>query len=423
MSDFNLRRFWTERVTGIGLTILGNLVFNLSQWIMLMRLNEYGGMAQVGVFTYSLAICSPLMLLAGAGLRPTQIVDTSDDYNISSYTLARILTGALGAGLVILLSLALRVDTHTLRTTSALTLAKFIELQSESFTAHFQRNGQMRLVGSSMCLKAMLGLAAFEAGLRITESTPVASLALGAGWLLALGLFDFRRLRANREALITRAGERPLEMFGLLKAIRRSGPLALQPVLTSAQTSLPRFFTEGACGFAAVGALSSLTYLVHAIGLTVNAIGQDLAPRLARSFSERHHRRFASLLRQALVTSLLFGAGAVLVTMIAGGSMLRLLFGPLLVAHQPELVVLLAGAVVNYTGALLSIALVSLGVVRYNVPVHLMSLIFIAVGCYCCVSSDCVRDAAWVIAAGSVLGTALFAVAFQSSWRLKVGSC
>ncbi|MGM7545032.1 hypothetical protein ACS7FJ_12975, partial [Proteus mirabilis] len=81
-------------------TLVGNVIFALSQWLILIILNKFGNSTDVGIFTYSLAITTPIFLLSQCGLRSYLVVDIKKAFHFKIYLNLRILLSTIALSII-----------------------------------------------------------------------------------------------------------------------------------------------------------------------------------------------------------------------------------------------------------------------------------------------------------------------------------
>ena len=74
----------------ISMTVIGNLVYAVSQWAIVMFMTKFGDVEMVGKYSLALAITAPLFMLTNFQLRAVQATDTQSKYHFGTYLGLRI---------------------------------------------------------------------------------------------------------------------------------------------------------------------------------------------------------------------------------------------------------------------------------------------------------------------------------------------
>ena len=202
-----------------------------------------------------------------------------------------------------------------------------------------QKHERLDQVAISMVLKGVCSVLAFSLAFLYWHSLVGASAAMALTWLVVFFLYD---LRVARKLLQT--GDRYFlwNRAGLIKLAKLAAPVGMVMGLVSLNANLPRYAVERFRGNSELGIFAALAYLVVAVNLIVNALGQSAIARLSRSFAEGNLRHFRSVLeRMSLIGLGVAGVGTVF-ALLCGRTVLRLIYGPAYASHL-DLLLMLVG--------------------------------------------------------------------------------
>lgn len=311
-------------------SFVGNSVYNLTQWLLLVVLARLGDAELVGQFALSLAISAPVFLCIGLNLRVVRATDVSRVWRQVDYLRLRSLLNILAAIVTMIVGLLLGMRGQELSVLAAIAAAKCVEAASQTYYGLFQLRERLDLVARSLLLRAATGAVLFVVGVAATDRLVFACLGLFLGWLLPLLVLDRRMGRQLVSTELTR--HQPLsnevDWQAMIALARKASPLGVDAGLSSLSINVPRYLVEIVLGTARLGVFAALAYLAQVITMITGSMGETVVPRLAVYHAARERRMYLRLLAQLTC----FGA-AVTLTAVAGALLLgepfiRLTLGP-----------------------------------------------------------------------------------------------
>lgn len=311
--------------------LLANVFRNLGLIALLILLAQYTDPATVGRYSLSLAIATPVFVLAEMGLR-TVYLTMHEAILFRWYAAVRICASA-AAGTVSVLIAAV-VSTDLAATVALVSLVKFADSCSDMFSGPLQHYDRTPWIAAAYGGLATAGTAIVWISLATTASlnTALASLVLvSAGTAVAMMLAARHRLRrAERaEQMPWRTATRRIVLAGL--------PTGFSWALLSLVSSVPQYFLAATYGQSAVGRFAVLLYIVAAVELFMNALTQSWIPQgraLLKATPEP--RRFArGVARSATLWTLVFLPLAVVGVWVAA-LLFPVIFGPSYAISLPE---------------------------------------------------------------------------------------
>lgn len=379
--------------TNIAWVFLGNVVYALSQWLILVVLAKLGSPEMVGQYAFALALASPIIVLSNLRLRSVVAVDTQGEYQFSDYFGLRLLTTLIAW--VVIAGLALIVPNST----SALVLiavacAKGFESISDVLYGRFQLNERLDYMSKSMLLRGVLAVVAFALGMVLGGSVVWGVLGVCLAWGFILLVYDLPNtlsiLRFSTETranpLTAREARALLRPHWNIRVLRQlivfTLPLGFVVALDTFWNYIPRYFIEFDSGERELGLFAAVASLMSFGGLVVNAIGQPAVPRLAKYFSDGNWKAFDALLLKLLGGGAIIGIIGVAVAVATGSQLLGFLYRPEY-ASQPNLLpVVMLAAGIQYVYIFCATALNAMHHFTIQVPLHLASVLLITVLCF-----------------------------------------
>jgi O-antigen/teichoic acid export membrane protein len=145
-------------------------------------------------------------------------------------------------------------------------------------------------------------------------------------------------------------------------------PLGLVMTMVSLNVNIPRYLLEHYLGTAQLGVFASLAYLVVALSLIVNALGQSASTRLAQMFADRRFRAFRILILKLAMFGVIVVCAGVPVALFLGRPLLTLLYRPEYGEYSRVLAVMVATAGVTAIGSFLGYGITAARKFREQVP-------------------------------------------------------
>jgi O-antigen/teichoic acid export membrane protein len=332
-------------------SLLGNLFYTFSQWLMLILLTKLGSPELVGQFALSLAVVVPIMTFANLQLASVLVTDQSNQFPFGQYLSTRLASVFLAVFVVVVLVISVPFPNESRWIIVFMALAKGIEAVSDLCIGLLQKNERIKHLAFSRFLKGFLSLAAFSTAIWLTGDLRWAVLGLGLAWLCVLVLYDIRQAKQH-EAIVFSFQPR-----AAWRLIRVAFPLGVVFLLAALSTNIPRFVIERFLGEAELGYFTAVAYLLIAGTTLMNALREIAAPRLAKLISDDNRSAFGSLILRLTLFALFIGGCGWLLTVTIGDWILSILYTQEYSAYVHILELLVLGAILDYAATVLGFAL------------------------------------------------------------------
>lgn len=401
-------------------TLIGNVVYAASQWGMLVVIARLGTPEQVGQFALGLAITAPIILLSNLQLRSVVASDARQDYSLAQYVALRTVLTILALVVIFALLLVSGYHGDTALVILAVAAAKAFESMSDICYGELQFGERMDLFARSLAARGGGSLVVMAALLVITPNLPLAVAGLSLVWLGVLVLFDWpaavRVARAANRRLSLGAVVESLrvEPEALLRLARLSLPLGIVMMLISLNVNIPRYFLEQLHGEYELGIFAALAYVVVAVTMLTQSLGQALTPRLSRLAAAGDMPALRSLLRSLLGLGALLGVATVSFTWLFGEWFLALVYGAEYAAYLPEFLVLMIGAAANILTTLLGCTITAMRAFRQQMLPIAAVTTATTVASWLLVPRYGILGGTAAVLVGNIVNTALLALVFRS---------
>jgi len=154
-------------------TLAGNLAYAGCQWAVVVAIAKLGSPELVGKFTLAVAVCAPIMLAAGLGLRTVQANDVGRERPFSIYLGLRVATTL--AAVVAIALVAVVGYRGAVPVVLAYAVAKSAEAISEIIWGQLQQQERMAQIARSMVAKGVTSVIGVTLALALTHDLVVAT--------------------------------------------------------------------------------------------------------------------------------------------------------------------------------------------------------------------------------------------------------
>ncbi|WP_312469804.1 oligosaccharide flippase family protein [Neobacillus sp.] len=335
--------------------LIGNLIYALSQWGIIMVLAKLGSPKMVGGFTLGLAVTAPIILIFDLQLRSVLATDTKEEFSFRHYLALKGVNSFLA---ILVLGIVIIIGGYKGKAAFVIFLvgvAKLIESVIELHYGLFQKQERMDIIAKSLIIRGCTSLFIIALLITITNSLLIGVAGFCLSWLCLLFILEVpkaKRMAASQSS--------PLKLVSVKKLFLTSFPLGLVMMMMSLYTNIPRYAIEHVIGTEAVGYYSALFYIVTAGNLVINAIGQTISPRLANYFTKEEYIPFSKLLTKFVCFGFIYGSAGVLLTLLIGKQVLGIIYTQEYVQFQKLFVLLMIAGTLMYAGSFFGFALTAM---------------------------------------------------------------
>jgi O-antigen/teichoic acid export membrane protein len=378
-SPANLPPRDTRLRVSVSWTLCGNVVYAACQWGIVVAMAKLGTPTTVGAFAYATAFTAPILLFFNLQLRAVQATDAAGAFHFGSYLALRAITTIFAAAAIGVACLMTPTQEAGIAIILVIASAKCVESLSDVLFGLFQRHERMDLIATSMMAKGALSVISVSIVLAGTGSVTWACLGLAGSWFLVLIAFDVRWARRLLRPERLTAHFRVAQLLSLTKVAL---PLGIAMLLISLNTNIPRYFIQRSLGTYQLGVFAAVTYLLVAGTTVVSALGQSATPRLAGFATRGELPAFVRLVWRLLAVVSLVGLAGIVLAVVAGPSVLRLVYRSEYVTAAGVLVVSCVAATASFLASILGYALTAIRSYKAQAPLSAAVVGCTAVACW-----------------------------------------
>lgn len=356
--------------------LVGNIVFGLSQFLVISLISKFGTIEMVGVYTLALGITAPVFLLLNFNLRSIQATDQKNEYSFLYYFSFRSLTSMITLFIIVIILLLADYSLFTSSIILIVTITKFIESQSDVVFGYFQKIEYMRVISLSRIIRGILTVLVIGLALLTTKSIVFALIGMMAVNLLVFIFFDMKNLykeaiqkvRFSDLFLVMKDKKMLLLMFAM------GLPLGLASALDSLTINSQRYVIEFSLSIEEVGYYASITYLMISGQTIVSALSHAVLPRLTVYFTD-NYKKYIRLVY--LLVFLGIGMGLILtaITHIWGPVILTILYTEEFMNYSNVLFIVMIIASIWYLTGFLNAALLATRKFTSQLYIYLLSFL------------------------------------------------
>lgn len=350
-------------------TTVGNFVYAGCQWAIVWLFAKLGNPEMVGHYALGLAVTAPVLMLGQLNLRAVLATDVSREHSVRDYCGLRFSVTAISLLAIAAICYAAGYPHELSLVILAVGAAQAVEGISDIYYGVLQLHERMERIAISMAARGTISVIAIAGGIYFTRSVLYSILALIAGRLLVLVVYDARKALADLSYASPRApGQFRHDLRNQLKLSWVALPLGVVLMLGSLSSNTPRYFIEHNFGTRELGIFSAIASLINVGKTLVNALGQAGMPRLAKLFACGNLRGFTTMAGQMVGTGVAIGTGGVLIFALFGQHLLTVVFKTEYAPYAGLLVALMISGAFDNVSSLLGYAITAARSFRLQMP-------------------------------------------------------
>ncbi len=329
----------------MGWTLLGRVAHAAAQAGLIVLVARLGSARMVGELSLALALCSPVMVVAGLQLRVLYVTDVESRFSEPSYRRLRWWGSALGLGTLVVVAAVVPGDAAVPTVIVAVAIAKAVENHQDLQFAVYQRTQSMHRYGQSLLARSLLGLLALYAVLETTGSLALALASMGAAWWLVMNTFDRPRAAELRASLGHATRLSPGEVRALFWTAL---PLGAVIFVDSINQNVIRLIVDHAHGAQMLGYYAAMNYVVVAGGAVMFSLGAPMLPRLALQYAHGQRSAFARTTAGLVAMAAGLGGLGIAAAALLGEMFLQVVYAPDFADHAAAFVWIMGAGTLQF---------------------------------------------------------------------------
>lgn len=341
-------------ITGILIRLtFGNLAYLGAQFVAFVALAHWSSIAEVGRFSWALALTGPIFIFADMRTGQIQLSTPQHQVPYRTFWLQRLLAQMIAAPVAVILGVLFAPDRDTLVIVIGLVALKFLEGFINVSIAEYMRVEETGRVAAIQVTRGIFYASVFSVAVYVSGSAATAVWCTAAALLLPTAYGHWSLPRSTRA--------RASSWSGVVSLTRESWAIGLGFFVGSVTVNGPRFLIEAFHGVESLGVFAAVFYVIILANTVVDSVTQGLMPRFSFYWRTGKIRRALVGAFRICVLVGVIGLLALLVSALAGGPLLALLYGPEYADGRPVLVALFTYATLQYVSSALRSVLIAGG--------------------------------------------------------------
>ena len=307
--------------SGITITLIANLVFAISQWVIIAGLNKSGNVEVVGQYAYAIAMAGLFLTAGQFGLRQFLLSNRVSEKDMERIFYVRILTSTL-AWLALFAYAYLLIDERYRNVVLLLGIAKLFENLSDVCHGYYQREMRLGAIARSRIARAILSPLVFLGTYFYTNNLQYAAVSLGLSWLVVFLLFDLAAISPKQ-----RQFRNIFPISQLIRIGKTALPMGIATLLVMLTVNIPLLVLTERYSDLEVGQYASIFYFVTAGSLVTQSAMQVVSPAAVKLIGESNISGLKRLMRLSYLMVALLGATAIVFALLIGDWVLVLFYG------------------------------------------------------------------------------------------------
>lgn len=395
--------------------LVGNVIYAICQWGILIVLAQLGNVEIVGLFTLGLALTAPIIALTNLQLRAIQATETySNNFDFNVYFTLRVLTNILSLFIFGIIAFSSNYNNHEILIIFLILISKVLESFSDVGHGLLQSKETMDFIAKSKILKGIFSIVSMWLGLSLTDSLFWSLILMITSWFMVLIFYDYKVIKNHTKLKLTN------DLGELYKLLKLAIPLGVVTMIGSLNTNIPRILLEQFSSIETLGYFASIAYFIVAGNTVINALGQTVSPRLSKYFADYDLKSFNHLIKKLLLLSLVLGMFVVSVSIIFGEFILNLVYGNEYSKYADILVLIMFAASISFFSSFLGYAITATRYFKIQPIISLIILVITLIAAYMLIPIWGIYGASYVMIITSVAQLVIHIITLKLIFKKKV---
>lgn len=368
---------------GLSWSIVGSLASFAGSWGFVLVLIHGGEPELVGQYGLAMAIGAPILALTNFQLRGLLATDASREFSFGDYLGLRLIGMVISAFTMTIVLTLSDFNRSVIVLAAIIAVRRAVESISDIYYGLFQRQELQNLIAQASMWSTLLNLVVFGAVFVMTDDlawalsgTIVTSLVL----LMLHNIPHARRLEPTTQGVSENLSP-DWNAFALRRLFLQAIPLTLVSSLLVLDQNVPRYVLAAQSDLDQLGIFVALGSLLVAVNIFSNAVAQTISPRLAIHVATNNKREFTALILKTELGALVASLGAIGLAYVIGPEVISWIYEPRYSSHEAGIVMLALSAGMAVMGQFLANANTAARRLNVQVPITILALLILTLGC------------------------------------------
>lgn len=353
-------------------SFIGNIIYALSQWILIVVIAQLGSPYDAGLYSLGLAISAPLIMFINFNFGSLQSTDLSSKYGFNTFKIIRVLAILFFLIIFFIIVIFSNYSIEIILILFLIAFSKIIESFSGLYYGLFQYNERLDIVSKSIITRGVIGTLFFGIGYYIFQDLKFALIFMILIWILNLILYDVKN---SKEFL--RDSSKKIHTYNIMNLLKIGIPLGLIAGISSLKVNIPRIVIENHLSLQELGYFTVIFYLVLVIGKFVISISSAVLPRMASLYKEGNKKVFLKIFYFIILFIAVFSLLIILISYNFGSELLGFAYGKEYSEYNYLLVLIMFYGLFNYLGVAFEIALNAMKIYNFRLFIEIATTLII----------------------------------------------
>ncbi|MDT0172778.1 oligosaccharide flippase family protein [Exiguobacterium sp. BRG2] len=369
-------------------SFMGNIIYTMSQFVILMLLSYGGDYDDVGKYGFALAVTAPIIKITNMQLNLIISSDQKHELNFSSLFKIRIVF-LVGSLLFLIISLfLLNFNRETYLIIVLIFFSKIIESLNDLIYGYFQRDHNINLVGKSKILKGIFSSITFAISYIISNSVIIALFVLNITWLTILAI------DLNKTVLYKSDIKKNIDKYK--KIIIISFPLGIAGTFDLINVNIPRYLSQYFLTNTELGFYTIISYLMIAGGVLIDSICITFLPRLSRYIESKEFDNFYKMIKKINIFASILSILGIIISYFFGSFVLSILFNISNLKVEKLLVIIMFGCSFWYFSSFYNTYLYAMKIYKNQLKIMIVCFAVTVLSGFYLVENAGLLGAGWV---------------------------
>jgi len=394
--------------------LFSNILFGFTQFLIIVSLNKFGGLEEVGLYTLALGIVAPITVLLNMGLRVHYNTNKNND-DFINYQFIRIISSIFIIIFSILICLILKYELSTSFIIFLVASLKSIESILELDYGFLQKKELHNLIAKSKNIRSIsLIIWIGSCYLILNGNLRILLTGLIIFNIIFYFLYDLKYIKKMKENNI-------ISSSIMMKIVITSLPLAIATTIDTLNINIQRIILNYYLGIEKVGIYASLTTMMVTGQLIISSIMTYFLPKFNQFIIDRNRKKMKKVL--VYLVSIAFLIGLFLIGSIGflGEWILPIVFTNQYIQYKNLSVLIMIAGMFWYIAGVLNLAVVAFNEFNRQMFAVIISFLAMLIITYLSVNNFGLYGAAFGLIMGMIVRIISFAtILINKIRRMKV---